>query len=196
MNSEKEKLILFIKQNQPILSQEQALAIAEFFEEKTIKKGEIFLSEGQISNEYYYLETGCARSHTINIEGEDVTTGLYSSNTIVCELMSFFMRIPAQENYQTLCDSKLWYVTFETLQKAFHSLPAFREFGRALLVNEYGKLKLRTLSTLHQTAEERYANLLKSSPDIFQHAPLKNIASYLGITDTSLSRIRKDFAKR
>ena len=48
---------------------------------------------------------------------------------------------------------------------------------------------------LHETAEERYENLLRSNPDIFQHAPLKQIASYLGITDTSLSRIRKDISR-
>jgi hypothetical protein len=52
------------------------------------------------------------------------------------------------------------------------------------------------LSTLHETAEERYGSLLRTNPDIFQHAPLKQIASYLGITDTSLSRIRKEFARK
>ena len=51
------------------------------------------------------------------------------------------------------------------------------------------------LSMITETAEERYANLLKNRPDILQQAPLKHIASYLGITDTSLSRIRKEFAR-
>jgi len=52
------------------------------------------------------------------------------------------------------------------------------------------------LSMITETAEERYARLIQSNPEIFQHAPLKYIASYLGITDTSLSRIRKEFQKR
>jgi CRP-like cAMP-binding protein len=52
------------------------------------------------------------------------------------------------------------------------------------------------LSTLHETAEQRYAHLLESNPEILQNAPLKHIASYLGITDTSLSRIRKEMVKK
>ena len=108
---------------------------------------------------------------------------------------SFFKRIPSQENIQAMSDCNTWRLTFDELQDVFHSLPLFREFGRSILVNHYAALKSRMLSMLHQTAEERYATLLKNNPDIFQHAPLKQIASFLGITDTSLSRIRKEFAK-
>ena len=75
-------------------------------------------------------------------------------------------------------------------------MPEFREFGRTILVNAYAQLKQRMLAMIQETAEQRYASLLQSSPDIFQFVPLKNIATYLGITDTSLSRIRKEFAKK
>lgn len=196
MAPERQNLSRFILQNHPKLDESQAFSVAGFFREELISKGDIFLSRGKISNAYYYLESGCVRSYTQNLEGEDVTTGLYSSHSIVCELMSFFKRIPAQENYQALSDCKTWCISFEEVQTAFHSLPEFREFGRAMLVNEYGALKTRMLSTLHETAEERYAALLLSNPDIFQYAPLKNIASFLGVTDTSLSRIRKEVTKK
>jgi CRP-like cAMP-binding protein len=196
MSTEREKLVHFIRQNQPLLNETHASAVAEFFQKKQLTKNELFLLQGKISNEYFFLEEGCIRSFTHNLEGEDVTTGLYTANRVVCELSSFFKRIPSKENYQALSDCNVWVITFETLQQAFHALPEFREFGRALLVNEYAALKTRMLSTLHETAEERYTNLLRSSPDIFQHAPLKNIASFLGITDSSLSRIRKEFVKK
>jgi CRP-like cAMP-binding protein len=78
----------------------------------------------------------------------------------------------------------------------FHSLPEFRDFGRSILVKGFAALKSRVLSMITETAEERYAQLLKNNPEIFQHAPLKIIASYLGVTDTSLSRIRKEFSKK
>jgi hypothetical protein len=78
----------------------------------------------------------------------------------------------------------------------FHATPEFREFGRHILVRGFSSLKIRTLSMITETAEERYANLLNSHPEIFVYAPLKNIATYLGITDTSLSRIRRDFSKK
>jgi CRP-like cAMP-binding protein len=78
----------------------------------------------------------------------------------------------------------------------FHSIPEFREFGRANLVNAYAGLQERTLSMINLTAEQRYENLIASQPEIFQHSPLKYIASYLGVTDSSLSRIRKDFVSK
>jgi hypothetical protein len=78
----------------------------------------------------------------------------------------------------------------------FHSVPEFRDFGRSILVKGFASLKTRMLSMITETAEERYASLLQNNPDVFQYAPLKQIASYLGITDTSLSRIRKDMMKK
>ena len=88
------------------------------------------------------------------------------------------------------------WLTYEDMQTSFHDIPEFREFGRLNLINEYGRLKQRMLSALQETAEQRYSDLVRSSPDVFQHVPLKYIASYLGITDTSLSRIRKEFMKK
>jgi hypothetical protein len=84
-------------------------------------------------------------------------------------------------------------VDFETLNKLFHSTPEFREFGRSILVKGFAEFKNRTFSLINKTAEERYKFLLESKPEIFQYASLKHIASYLGVTDTSLSRIRKSF---
>jgi len=75
-------------------------------------------------------------------------------------------------------------------------MPEFREFGRSMLVTAYAELKHRMLSMVRDTAEERYSLLIASSPDIFQNAPLKYIASYLGVTSTSLSRIRKEITKK
>jgi hypothetical protein len=82
------------------------------------------------------------------------------------------------------------------MQTNFHTFPEFREFGRLNIINHYSILKQRMLSMLQETAEQRYGNLINSNPEILQTAPLKHIASYLGITDTSLSRIRKEFIKK
>jgi CRP-like cAMP-binding protein len=142
------------------------------------------------------METGFARAYAFDTEGNDVTTHFYKSNQVVCELFSFFKRIPSGENIQALDDCKTWYVNFEELNSIFHAMPLFREFGRTILVNSYANLKERTLFMIQKTAEERYAHLLQTSPDVFQFAPLKHIASYLGITDTSLSRIRREYSKR
>jgi len=82
------------------------------------------------------------------------------------------------------------------LQTLFHNIPEFREFGRMILVKGFIAFKQRALSLINETAEQRLENLVKVRPEIFQKAPLKNIASFLGVTDTSLSRIRREIAKK
>jgi CRP-like cAMP-binding protein len=174
----------------------KAKEIAEYFEEKEIAKGKLFLKEGQISNEYLVLENGFMRSYSFDPEGNEVTTAFHSNSYPVFEVASFFNRIPSRENIQALTDCGGWFISYEQLNMLFHSIPEFRDFGRSVLVRGFASLKTRMLSVITETAEERYVALLRSNPEIFQQAPLKQIASYLGITDTSLSRIRKEMMKK
>ena len=115
---------------------------------------------------------------------------------VTFEVSSFFDRTVSKENIQCLTDCKGWQLNYEQLNGLFHTLPKFRTFGRALLVQGFTTLKTRMLSMITEPAEERYLQILKTNPEIFRHAPLKHIASYLGITDTSLSRIRKESMKK
>lgn len=71
-------------------------------------------------------------------------------------------------------------------------IEAFREVGRTRLINNYFELKNHSISVIADQAKERYLNLLEEKPSIIKNVPLKHIATYLGITDTSLSRIRKE----
>jgi CRP-like cAMP-binding protein len=173
-----------------------AKAIAEHFHAAPFKRGEFFCEEGKRSNEYLFLEKGIMRSFLFDTEGTEVTTNFYSPGMVVFEAASFFQHIASQENIQAMTNCTGWKITFEELNALFHALPAFRETGRAILVKTLIALKMRMLSMINQTAEQRYEALLTTAPEIFQHAPLKHIASFLGITDTSLSRIRKEFVHR
>jgi CRP-like cAMP-binding protein len=136
------------------------------------------------------------RSFAYDTEGNDVTTNFYSDSQVVFEVSSFFNRTPSRENIQALTDSQGWSITYVQLNYLFHAMPEFRDFGRHILVTGFAALKMRMLSMITDTAEERYERLLNSNPEIFQQAPLKYIASYLGITDSSLSRIRKEFSRK
>lgn len=195
MKNDRDELIKFI-QRTTSMKDEMANQIAQNFQLKEFVKGNFFVNEGKINNEYLFLENGYMRAFLFDTEGNEVTVNFYSPKTVVFEVSSFFQRVIAQENIQALTDVKGWVITFEELDNLFHSIPEFREFGRAILVKGFVSLKVRTLSMINKTAEQRYASLLKSNPDIFQNAPLKFIASYLGLTDTSLSRIRKEFSKK
>jgi CRP-like cAMP-binding protein len=194
---EKEQLINFIKKNIPNISvtQNGLDTIASHFEELEFKKNEYLLKQGKISG-YYYIAEGFVRAFTFDINGNEITTFFYPKERVAFEASSFFLHQPSTEYLQAITDCKVYATSFEKLNLLFHSVPEFREFARAMLVKEFVAYKQRTLSMINKSAEERYANLVGDSNEIFKYAQLKHIASYLGITDTSLSRIRKEFAKK
>ncbi|MBH8557239.1 Crp/Fnr family transcriptional regulator [Hymenobacter negativus] len=185
-----EKLTQFFQSMGPI-SAGQAADIASVFVPKAIGKHEFLLQAGRVSDEYLFLDSGFVRAFAYDTNGHDVTTGFYASGQVVFEVASFFNRTPSQEYIQALTDCTGWAITHQQLNALFHARPEFREFGRAVLVRGYAALKSRMLALITEPAAARYASLLRASPEILQHAPLKTIASYLGVTDTSLSRIRK-----
>lgn len=191
----KESIALYFK-NTNLIPLEIAEEIAGHFERKSIVKHQIQLAEGTVCDEYLFLEKGFMRAFAHDTEGNEVTTNFYSEGDFIFEVASFFNRTKSKENIQALADSVGWYITYDQLNDLFHALPQFREFGRSILVKGFSELKTRMLSMITETAEERYLFLLKTNPEIFQQASLKNIASYLGITDTSLSRIRKELSKK
>jgi CRP-like cAMP-binding protein len=170
--------------------------IVERFQHKVIARNELQLQVGKIADEYLYLEKGYMRSFAFSTEGDEVTTNFYLPGQMVFEVSSFFNRTRSKEGIQALTDCEGWFLTYKALNELFHGFPEFREFGRSMLVKGFADLKIRMLSMITESAEERYAQLLQEQPEIFQHVSLKNIASYLGITDTSLSRIRKELSKR
>lgn len=191
----KARLIHFFHHSNRI-SLAASLIIAEKFIDQQLFKNQLLLKSGQVADTYFFLDSGYMRSFAQDVTGNEVTTGFYAPCQMIFEVASFFNRTRSKENIQALCNCQGWFITYTQLNELFHTLPEFREFGRSVLVSGFALLKNRMLSTITETAEDRYAALLKSDPEIFQHAPLKYIASYLGITDTSLSRIRAGFSRK
>jgi CRP-like cAMP-binding protein len=165
---------------------------ADQFELIELSKNELLLKENKISKDTFVLESGYIRSFTFDKNEQEVTTNIFSAPSFVNDFLSFFKQQPTSENFQCLTDCKLWSMNYEKVQICFHTYPEFREFGRMMLVKNYSALHERMLGMIKDTAEIRYVTLMKRHPNIFQNIPLKIIASYLGITDTSLSRIRKE----
>lgn len=186
----REKLTRFLHST-GLVGAAQAEEIAGVFVRKEIDKNGFLLQAGRISDDYLFLDSGFMRAFAYDTDGNDVTTGFYASGQIIFEVASFFNRTSSQEYIQALTDCAGWSITHQQLNELFHARPEFREFGRAVLVRGYAALKNRMLAMITEPAAARYENLIHANPEIFQHAPLKTVASYLGITDTSLSRIRK-----
>ncbi len=183
--------VIFPEQNfekqdyEKILSQYQRLEFA---------KNDYLIPEGSQADYYYFLETGFARSYVLDLEGNDITTKFFGPADIVIDWHSYFLKTKCRENTQAITPCVAWKITFENFMKLF-SIEAFREVGRTRLVSHYFELKTHSVSIIADTAKDRYLNLLNTKPDLIQNVPLKQIATYLGITDTSLSRIRKEIAE-
>lgn len=177
------------------LTPEELTAIIEKHAPITVKKGDFILTKGQVSNAYYLIEHGLTRSFLHDFNGNEVTTGFCIEKEIVIEVASFFQRSPTVENIQALVETRLWKIKFEDFQELFHQIPGFREWGRSWMAKELVHSKNRAIAMITEPATARYLHLMKEKPLLIQQAPLKHIASYLGIIDTSLSRIRKEIAQ-
>lgn len=156
-------------------------------------KNDFLIQEGSQADYYYFLESGFVRSYVIDLEGNDISTKFFSRSDIVIDWHAYFLKSKCREDFQAITHCVAWKITFENFMKLFN-IEAFREVGRTRLVNHYFELKNHSVSIIADPAKERYLNLVRAKPDIVQNVPLKQIATYLGITDTSLSRIRKELA--
>ncbi|RYE18536.1 MAG: Crp/Fnr family transcriptional regulator, partial [Sphingobacteriaceae bacterium] len=141
---------------------------------------------------YFCISEGLVRSYVYDFNGNDITTGFIGNNEIAIDVISLFHQIPTVEYFQALTDCRCYVIDFDKFQNLYHSIKGFNEWGRAWMSGSLFNLKQRTLSMITDSASERYKILQEQHPQILQQAPLKFIASYLGITDTSLSRIRKE----
>ena len=187
-----ESLANFIQQKIPQIRFSAASLdrICLAFEKHDLKKNEFLLKEGKVGG-YFYLEKGFLRNYIFDTKGNEITITFYKDQRVIFDPSSFFFSKPATENIQALTPCVGYFSTFEKLNDLFHSTPEFREFARAILAKEFASFKNETISKINKSADERYADLMEHNKEIFQVAQLKQIASYLGITDTSLSRIRR-----
>ncbi len=179
----------------PAFTQKGQETIIAEFQRVTFRKHDFLLTEGTVENHYWFIESGFARSYAVDTDGNDISTNFYGADDVVIDWPSFFQRRPTRENIQALTDCTTWQLDFVTFQQLFHGTEAFREAGRARLVASYFEMKQHRVSLIVDPAKVRYQRLLIERPDILQNVSLKQIASYLGITDTSLSRIRKELTE-
>lgn len=176
------------------ITKEELKIILPQYKKVTISKNDYLLNQRTVEKKYWFVESGFIRSYIIDTEGNDITFNLYASGDVVIDYPSFFFLLPTRENIQALTDCVCWEIDFASFQELFNSISNYREQQRGLLVGSYFALKEHSISLIADQAKERYLKLLKSKPHLVQNVSLKHIATFLGITDTSLSRIRKEIA--
>lgn len=166
--------------------------IASLHQKVTLPKNAFLLEQGKTANAYYLVEKGLVRFYVNDFNGNEMTKQFICENEIVNEVSSLFQRIPSVQNIQAVTDAVVWKIDFNDFQYLYHSMESVREWGREWMAAQLFQTQQRSIEMITQSASFRYLQLMEHRPQIIQQAPLKQIASYLGIADTSLSRIRKE----
>jgi CRP-like cAMP-binding protein len=163
----------------------------EKFRESKIQKGDHLLTPGKNCDYLAFVETGCFRVYYYDIHDKEVVTWFSFKDMVITDLLGFYTTGNAQFYVEALEDSIIYKITKHDLEELYKGNALFQNFGRKFAEEALTMLMQRTMSLHTKSAEERYKELLLI-PDYLQKIPLKYLASFLGITDSSLSRIRKN----
>jgi CRP-like cAMP-binding protein len=183
-----EFLLKYIKTIHPVFKAAE-MALTEISKEITFHKGMDVQQIGHTCKTIYFVKKGCLRVYYFK-EDIEVTESFEFENAIVARAESLFTGKPSKKAIQALEDSELIAIDSNKLFKLFDSHPDLERLFRKIIETSYVTTVNRIESLQFYSADERYFNLLKDHRDILKRVPLKFIASYLGITPVSLSRIR------
>lgn len=185
----KEEAINLISQNYLTLGQK---CIEDFIScskilvlEKEIK----IVKEGQYSDKTYFIAEGCARAFYLK-DGKDISDWFAFKNDFISSINSFFLNIPSPHFIETLECCILLEISRENINYLSDKHQEFDRLGKLIITKTMLQLQQRIVSMQFETAQQKYENLLKLKPQIIQKISLTHIASYLGITLETLSRIR------
>lgn len=171
------------------LSEEASEAIAGSFHKKILAKNSQLLREGQVCRELYFLEKGALRGY-YHAEGKEVTHWFGFENDFVTSFHSFSTGTVAVESIQLLEGSILWAISKDDLGALLDRFHQIERLLRIAYEKYYIRLEERFVNAQFKTASQRYEELLHASPHILERVPLGCVASYLGISQETLSRIR------
>lgn len=165
------------------------------FEEKKIPKKTTILSYGKVAREIYFIIGGCMRLY-YDKDGVDISAFFFTENMFAGAYDSFTSKTKSRHSIETVEDCHCLSINYNNLQSLYGELPKMNELIRKVLEKRFFELHQLFTSQILDSPEERYLNLLKERPDLLQRIPQHQIATFLGVTPVSLSRIRNRVAKK
>lgn len=161
---------------------------------KKLRKKRFLLEDGDPCIYTTFVENGLLRSFTVDDKGNEHILQFGMQGWWVADLYSFLTGEPSEYNIEALEDSELLLITKSSWDLLLDEVPAFERYFRILIQNNLIATQRRLMGTMSTTAEERYQKLLQDIPDITQRVPQHMIASYIGVTRETLSRLRSQLA--
>lgn len=178
-----------------ILTEEEKQLSRSFFIPKKLRKKQYLLQEGDVCKYVAFVEKGLLRSYTVNDKGSEHIMQFAFEGWWMSDQYSYLTGEPSEYNIDALEDSELLLLTKQAEDQLLEHIPMFERFFRILLQSNLIATQKRLANTMRQSAEERYNELVNACPETLpQRIPQHMLASYLGITPETLSRIRKQMA--
>lgn len=165
--------------------------IISHFKILELNKNDFFVKENEICNYFCFIESGILQ-HTILVFDEEKTTYLALKNSVTTSLNSFLHQVPSRKSIKALTNSKLWVINLETFKYLSDNNKLFHHFYHRIIEKQICLIDDYRIDLLTLTPEERYKKLLLSEPHLLQEVPLHYLASFLGISNRHMSRIRKN----
>ncbi|PTQ99409.1 CRP-like cAMP-binding protein [Mucilaginibacter yixingensis] len=177
------------------LSDDEKLVFMAHMKPKKLRKRQYFLQEGDICKYTGFVVKGSARMFSVDEKGHEHILKLSVENWWLADFESYYHLTPSRYNIEALEDLELLQVTNAQVEQFFTSIPAFTAMQEVIKQNYAIANQNRVQVAFGYTAEERYADLVSKYPHFLQRFPLNMIASYLGLSPETLSRIRKNTLK-
>jgi CRP-like cAMP-binding protein len=189
--------VLFQKLDEKIqLSEEEKELCKTFFIPKKLRKRQYILQEGDVCKYVAFVEKGMLRSYTIDEKGNEHIMQFAFEGWWIADQFSFLTGEPAVYTIDAIEDCELLLLSKQEEDQLLKRIPKFERYFRILLQNSLIATQRRLISSLSQTAEERYHQLINICPTIPQRVPQHMMASFLGITPETLSRIRRQITAK
>lgn len=187
--------LLYKKINEKItLTEEEFNLCKPLFSSKKLRKRQFILQEGDVCKYNIFVGKGLLRAYTIDEKGNEHILQFALEGWWTADLYSFFTGEPSLFNIEALEDSELLLITHPSWESLLTTVPAFERYFRILIQNNLIATQRRLIGSLSETAEQKYLKFTKAYPESIQRVPQHMIASYLGITRETLSRLRRDLA--
>jgi CRP/FNR family transcriptional regulator, anaerobic regulatory protein len=172
------------------VNKEDVTKISSFFKLVSLKKGDYFLKTGRQSDRLGFVQSGIVREF-VYAGDKEVTKWISTKGYFVVDLSSFVFQQPARWNFQAFTDSELYVIDSKDYQRIGQVIPRWAELEKLFIAKCFTVLEDRIVTHLAMTAEERYNQLFNFNKELFNQVPLQYLASMLGMTPETFSRIRK-----
>lgn len=177
-------------------SPKQEKTIASKFEKLTLKKGTLLLKTNEIVHNQYFVYNGCLRTYFIDPYGKEHTIQFAIKDWWISDYTAFFSTEKAIMNIEVIKDATLYKISKKNIDTLYQDVPILETFFRKKMERAFGGFQKRIVASLALSAKERYISFINTYPNIQKSVKNYHIASYLGVTTESLSRIRKELTNQ